>query len=147
MNIKLPPQEVINKQVLNVLTQFDTNVDNMINSLKTQANNDISDIYDNDVKNEVNEFKQNLYNAIDESELDDNLSEEISKPLAQEIYDTIYDIVLRAANNPNGPYYGLDTYLMYPTCEEYVFPYINMFFCFLVIYSIIILLIIYFFKN
>ena len=147
MTTKLPPQEIINQQVVNVLTQFDIYVGNFIDSLKTEANNDISEIYDNDVKNKLDQFKQNLYNVIDESDLDETLSEEIAKPLAQEIYDAIYNFVLMAANDPRGPYYGLDNFLLYPTCEEYIFPYVNMFFYFLIIYTIIILLIIHFFKN
>ena len=140
-------QEAFNNAVHSFLVNIDTQIETFLNNFKSDAKKSVDNIYDGEVKSKLNEFRQNLFNVVDESNLDENLIQEIAYPLAQEIYDAIFNLFATMASNPNGPYYYLNKDLFYPTCQEYVFPYVNYFMYFLVCYTIILLLIIYFFKN
>ena len=81
--------------------------------------------------------------AEDDESVQQLVNDQFIKPLANDVYYSLYNFFLERAQLPEGPFYYLDTGFLWPECESYVFPYVNMYMWFKIFYLTLILVIIF----
>ena len=90
-------------------------------------------------------FKASLATIINEknTEAKEDINENIIQPMAQAMFNALYNGLLKAADDPRGPYYDFDRLVLWPMCETYVFPYVKMFGNLLILLMFLMLLMVY----
>lgn len=90
-------------------------------------------------------FKASLATIINEknTEAKEEINDNVIQPMAQAMFNALYNGLLARADDPRGPYYDLDRLILWPMCETYIFPYVKMFGYFLILLMILMLLMIY----